>query len=164
MNWHLKDAKNNLSKLVRQAREQGPQTITVRGKPTAVVLSPEDYDRLVGATPSLAEYLLSGPVWDDDFVEEVNRRPKTKIRVIDLSSAYSCEPRSVNAAGAFLMAALAAVRGYRPIRQARCSRTGNETYRSYLLCVITNSLEPPSCATTSLEIRGCSSPNCASAP
>ncbi|TJV23194.1 MAG: type II toxin-antitoxin system Phd/YefM family antitoxin [Mesorhizobium sp.] len=81
---HLKDAKNNLSKLVRQAREQGPQTITVRGKPTAVVLSPEDYDRLVGATPSLAEYLLSGPVWDDDFVEEVNRRPKTKIRVIDL--------------------------------------------------------------------------------
>ncbi|TIN73072.1 MAG: type II toxin-antitoxin system prevent-host-death family antitoxin, partial [Mesorhizobium sp.] len=31
MNWHLKDAKNNLSKLVRQAREQGPQTITVRG-------------------------------------------------------------------------------------------------------------------------------------
>ena len=84
MNWHLKDAKNNLSKLVRQAREQGPQTITVRGKPTAVVLSPEDYDRLVGATPSLAEYLLSGPVWDDDFVEEVNRRPKTKIQVIDL--------------------------------------------------------------------------------
>jgi hypothetical protein len=56
----------------------------VRGKPTAVVLSPEDYDRLVGATPSLAEYLLSGPVWDDDFVEDVNRRPKTKIRVIDL--------------------------------------------------------------------------------
>ncbi|MHB9401040.1 type II toxin-antitoxin system prevent-host-death family antitoxin [Mesorhizobium sp. RSR380A] len=26
MDWHLRDARNNLSKLVRQAREEGPQT------------------------------------------------------------------------------------------------------------------------------------------
>lgn len=76
MNWHLQDAKNNLSKLVQQAREKGPQTITLRGKPAAVVLSAEEYERLVGSKPSLAEYLLSGPEWDDDFVEEVNRRSK----------------------------------------------------------------------------------------
>ncbi|ESW65855.1 type II toxin-antitoxin system Phd/YefM family antitoxin [Mesorhizobium sp. M0761] len=84
MNWHLQDAKNNLSKLVQQAREKGPQTITLRGKPAAVVLAAEEYERLVGSKPSLAEYLLSGPEWDDDFVEEVNRRSKGPGRDVDL--------------------------------------------------------------------------------
>jgi prevent-host-death family protein len=83
LDWHLRDARKNLSKLVRQAREEGPQTITLRGKPAAVVLSPDDYDQLIGAKPSLAEYLLCGPAWDDDFVEEVNRRSETMIRPVE---------------------------------------------------------------------------------
>lgn len=83
MNWHLQDAKNNLSKLVQRAREEGPQTITLRGKPAAVVLSAEEYEALSAKKPSLAEFLLTGPVWDDDFVEEVNRRDKTPSRDID---------------------------------------------------------------------------------
>ncbi|TPN17469.1 type II toxin-antitoxin system Phd/YefM family antitoxin [Mesorhizobium sp. B2-1-3] len=84
MSWQLRDARNNLSKLVRQSREKGPQTIAVRGQPSAVVLAVEDYERWVGAKPSLAQYLLSGPVWDDEFVEEVNRRPNTMIRAVHL--------------------------------------------------------------------------------
>ncbi|MBZ9990979.1 type II toxin-antitoxin system Phd/YefM family antitoxin [Mesorhizobium sp. BH1-1-5] len=84
MNWHLQDAKNNLSKLVQQAREKGPQTITLRGKPAAVVLAAEEYERLVGSKPSLVEYLLSGPEWDDEFAEEVNRRSKGPGRDVDL--------------------------------------------------------------------------------
>ncbi|MHB9415557.1 hypothetical protein ACYG9U_02410 [Mesorhizobium sp. W033] len=47
------------------------------------MLSPDDYDQLIGAKPSLAEYLLSGPAWDDDFVEEVNRRSETMIRPVE---------------------------------------------------------------------------------
>lgn len=84
MNWHLQDAKNNLSKLVQQAREKGPQTITLRGKPAAVVMAAEEYERLVGSKPSLVEYLLSGPEWDDEFAEEVNRRSKGPGRDVDL--------------------------------------------------------------------------------
>ncbi|MBZ9893039.1 MULTISPECIES: type II toxin-antitoxin system Phd/YefM family antitoxin [unclassified Mesorhizobium] len=84
MSWQLRDARNNLSKLVRQSREKGPQTITVRGQPSAVVLAVEDYERWVGAKPSLAQYLLSVLVWDDEFVEEVNRRPNTMIRAVHL--------------------------------------------------------------------------------
>ncbi len=83
MNWNLQTARNNLSELIQQAREKGPQTITLSGKPAAVVLAVEAYDTLVGTKPSLAEYLLSGPEWDDDFVEEVNRRPETMIRDVD---------------------------------------------------------------------------------
>ena len=80
MNWHLQDAKNNFSKVVQKARTEGPQTVTLRGKPAAVVLSIEEYERLRGKKPSFVEHLLSGPKWDDEFVEEVNRRSKTPSR------------------------------------------------------------------------------------
>lgn len=84
MNWHLQDAKNNFSKLVKRARTEGPQTVTVRGEPAVVVLSAEEYEKLVGKKPTLAEYLLSGPGWDEDFIEEVNRRSKEPSRPVDL--------------------------------------------------------------------------------
>jgi len=61
MNWDIQSAKSDLSKLLRQLREKGPQTITVHGKPAAVVLAVEDYERLVGVKPSLTEYLLPVP-------------------------------------------------------------------------------------------------------
>jgi len=44
--WKMETAKARLSEVLRQAREVGPQRITVRGQDAAVVLSPEDYDRL----------------------------------------------------------------------------------------------------------------------
>ena len=80
MNWHLQDAKNNFSKVVHKARTEGPQTVTLRGERAAVVISAEEYDRLLGSKPSFAEYLLSGPEWDDDFIEEINRRSKEPSR------------------------------------------------------------------------------------
>jgi prevent-host-death family protein len=80
MNWHLQDAKNNFSKVVQRARDEGPQTVTLRGQRAVVVLSAEDYDRLVSSKPSFVEHLLSGPAWDDDFIEEVNRRSKKPSR------------------------------------------------------------------------------------
>jgi prevent-host-death family protein len=80
MNWHLQDAKNNFSKLVQRARTDGPQTVTLRGQRAAVVISAEEYDRLVSSKPSFVEHLLSGPDWDDDFIEEINRRSKKPSR------------------------------------------------------------------------------------
>jgi prevent-host-death family protein len=80
MNWHLQDAKNNFSKVVQKARTEGPQTVTLRGKPAAVVLSAEEYETLAARKPSFIEHLLSGPAWDDELVEEVNRRSKTPSR------------------------------------------------------------------------------------
>lgn len=89
MNWHLQDAKNNFSKVVQKAINEGPQTVTLRGKRAAVVVSAELYEKLAktGSKPrkSLGEFLLEeGPVWDDELVEEVNRRSKTPSRDIDL--------------------------------------------------------------------------------
>lgn len=84
MNWHLQDAKNNFSKVVQKALTEGPQTVTLRGKPAVMVVSMAEYEAQSGDKPSLGEFLLSGPVWDDDFIEDVNRRDKTPPREIDL--------------------------------------------------------------------------------
>ena len=80
MNWHLQDAKNNFSKLVREAIKNGPQTVTLRGERAAVILSAEDYDRMNANKASLAEFILSGPDLDDDIVDEINRRDKKPSR------------------------------------------------------------------------------------
>lgn len=39
MTWALQDAKAKLSELVRRALSEGPQFVTVRGKPSLVVMS-----------------------------------------------------------------------------------------------------------------------------
>ena len=53
--WQLQDAKNGFSELVRRAQDEGPQTVTVHGKPAAVVLSPNAYAALVKPRPSLTD-------------------------------------------------------------------------------------------------------------
>jgi len=61
--WQIQEAKNRLSELVEAAVREGPQEITRHGKPVAVVLSRDEYDRLASsnAKPSLARFLLDAP-------------------------------------------------------------------------------------------------------
>jgi prevent-host-death family protein len=44
--WSSADAKARLSELIERAELDGPQMITRNGRPRAVVLSPEDWERL----------------------------------------------------------------------------------------------------------------------
>ena len=74
MEWQLQDAKNQFSKVVRRAREEGPQIVTLRGVPAAVVLSAQEYASLRSGAPSIVDALLGGPLWDDDLAAEVGRR------------------------------------------------------------------------------------------
>jgi antitoxin Phd len=41
--WKLQDAKAQFSEVVRRARNEGPQHITVHGKDSVVVMSVEDF-------------------------------------------------------------------------------------------------------------------------
>jgi prevent-host-death family protein len=82
--WQLEDAKNRLGELVRRTRDEGPQSISVRGKAEAVMLSADAYAALANPRPSLAAYLLSGPAWPDDLVELVNDRARDTGRAVDL--------------------------------------------------------------------------------
>jgi len=51
--WKLEDAKARFSEVVRRAREQGPQAVTVRGRRAVVVVDAEEYDRLAAPKPAL---------------------------------------------------------------------------------------------------------------
>lgn len=45
--WKLEDAKARFSEVVRLARTEGPQRVTVRGKDAVVVMSVEELERLL---------------------------------------------------------------------------------------------------------------------
>lgn len=83
MEWQLQDAKNQFSKVVQKARNEGPQEITVRGERAAVVLSAHDYDALRAGRPTLVDALLNGPLWDDALADAVDNRAKTPSRDAD---------------------------------------------------------------------------------
>jgi prevent-host-death family protein len=83
MEWQLQDAKNQFSKVVQKARQEGPQEITVRGERAAVLLSADDYDALRAGRATLVDALLSGPAWDDALADAVNDRAKIPSRDVD---------------------------------------------------------------------------------
>lgn len=63
--WQVQQAKTHLSELIEQAQTEGPQLITRHGNEQAVVLSIEEYKRLVAHKPDLKKHLLGGPKVDD---------------------------------------------------------------------------------------------------
>ena len=71
--WQVQEAKARFSALVRDASTQGPQTITVHGRRAAIVLSPEDYDRLQRTRSSFAEFLARSPLAGADLDLERDR-------------------------------------------------------------------------------------------
>ena len=78
--WQLQEAKARLSEVVKSARE-GPQEISVRGEPAAVVLSIEEYERLKKKKLSLAEFVRRSVLVGVDLDLE---RDKSPARDIDL--------------------------------------------------------------------------------
>jgi antitoxin Phd len=49
--WKLEDAKARFSEVVRLARSEGPQHVTVRGREAVVVMSVEELERLSPSPP-----------------------------------------------------------------------------------------------------------------
>ena len=72
--WQLQDAKARFSELVKRAREQGPQHVSVRGEPAVVVVSAEEFTRLTSPRPSIIDHILRGAPWPDDLVDAINTR------------------------------------------------------------------------------------------
>lgn len=78
MAWQIQEAKQKFSEVVDRAIDEGPQTITRRGKEIAVIISIDEYRRLTGCKPSLAEFLLAegGPYFDDLNLERSKELPR----------------------------------------------------------------------------------------
>jgi len=80
--WQLQEAKARLSEVIRKAKKEGPQSITVHGSPTAVVISNKEYEQLKHPKGSFVEFMRCSPLYgvDIDF-----KREQTLTREADIS-------------------------------------------------------------------------------
>ena len=60
--WQLQVAKARLSEVIQKALNEGPQDISLRGHPAAVVLSHVDYKRLTQPKPRFTTFLRESPL------------------------------------------------------------------------------------------------------
>jgi len=62
MRWQLQDAKAKFSELVDKAVEEGPQTVTRRGRDAVVVVSAEQFELMKKRQISLKDLLRLFPL------------------------------------------------------------------------------------------------------
>jgi prevent-host-death family protein len=81
--WRLQDAKARFSELVRRARSDGPQHVTVHGRDEVVVLTVEEFHRLKGELTgdALIAALQASPFRDIDIAPSRTPMP---VRGVDL--------------------------------------------------------------------------------
>jgi antitoxin Phd len=60
--WQLQDAKNRLSELVRKARDEGPQVITLHGRDAVVVMSANEFGKISRPRGSLVDFFRKSPL------------------------------------------------------------------------------------------------------
>ncbi|MFC1764808.1 type II toxin-antitoxin system Phd/YefM family antitoxin [Planctomycetota bacterium] len=77
--WQLQDAKNKLSEVIERAIQNGPQEITRRGKKAAVIISFQEYIRLLKGKGTLTEFFHQSPLRDVHL-----ERAKDTPREVDL--------------------------------------------------------------------------------
>jgi len=65
--WQLQEAKGNFSQLIKRAAGGDAQMVTVHGKPTAVVVSAEEYARLTRRKSKLSSALLQPELAAEDL-------------------------------------------------------------------------------------------------
>jgi len=82
--WKLEDAKAKFSEVVRLARSEGPQRVTLRGKEAVAVVAIEELDRMTSRAPakpepSLIELLQSTEIYKLDI--ERSRQGPRKVKL-----------------------------------------------------------------------------------
>jgi prevent-host-death family protein len=82
--WPLQDAKARFSELVKRAREEGPQHVSLRGEPAVVVVSEEEFARLTRKEKTIVDHILEGERWPDDLVEVINARSRDTGREVPI--------------------------------------------------------------------------------
>jgi prevent-host-death family protein len=88
--WQLQDAKNRLSELIRRARMDEPQVITVRGEEVVAIIPIEEYRRhhpRPRSGKSLLDVLRANPLGEflsDEEIDELFARDPDPGRDIDL--------------------------------------------------------------------------------
>lgn len=83
--WALQDAKARFSEVVRRARSEGPQTVTVQGQPAVVVMDAARYEQIDihKRYPTLYDLMQSSPHKEVDLAPP-RIRGRTRVRTVEL--------------------------------------------------------------------------------
>lgn len=65
--WSVANAKAHFSELIDKAKSEGPQTVTRNGKPTAVLVSVEEWEKKAAPKGTLLEFLQNSPLRGADL-------------------------------------------------------------------------------------------------
>jgi antitoxin Phd len=65
--WQLQDAKNRLSEVINKALRNGPQVVTRRGKKTVIIMSVEQYQRLIKPKVNIVDFFQESPLRGEDL-------------------------------------------------------------------------------------------------
>ena len=79
--WQIQETENKLGEVIKQALENGPQTITQQGRDIAIVISLDDYRRLAKSEDDLVSFFRNSPLVG---TVELNRESSTEYRKITL--------------------------------------------------------------------------------
>jgi prevent-host-death family protein len=81
--WALQDAKARFSEVVRKAKTEGPQRITVHGREEVVVVSVEEYRRAQGEPTgdALVKLLHESPLRN---IRMDRKRTRSQVRGVEL--------------------------------------------------------------------------------
>jgi len=77
--WQLQEAKAKFSEVVKLANQEGPQEITMRGQPTAVLISLKDFEKFKENKPSLVSFMRSSPLRGIDLELKRDQSPARNI-------------------------------------------------------------------------------------
>jgi antitoxin Phd len=77
--WQLQEAKQQFSRLVDRAREDGPQVVTRHGREVAVVLDVDEYRRLCGEGADFKAFLMGPPYIDVELPVEHDGNPSRDV-------------------------------------------------------------------------------------
>ena len=75
--WPIADAKARLSEVIDRAIEAGPQVITRHGRPTAVLVSTDEWNRKTRRKGNLAEFFATSPLRGSNIkIQRSKDRPR----------------------------------------------------------------------------------------
>lgn len=70
--WQLQEAKARFSELINEVIEDGYHTITKNGRPVAIIISYEEFEKLKTPKNSLGDFLSESPLSDLDIERDRN--------------------------------------------------------------------------------------------
>jgi prevent-host-death family protein len=71
--WQLQDAKNRFSEVVEEAIKNGPQVVTKRGIETVIVISYEEYQKLILRQQKISDFFRTSPLTEVEHELDLSR-------------------------------------------------------------------------------------------